>query len=420
VPRSRKPYEGPAGDEAAQAGGGGTAEASELQAQEPDGGAGAGAGDGGAGGAEGAVGDEPKPVLGAGLLAAGVAGVLAPPRSAVTATGDEQKKAAQAWVLAQARAKNPVPILPAAAAPVVLPTVLTGMPPGSVLPGIGVVPPPPPAGGVAALPPPLVPLPGGAVPAPLPPGVLPLTPAQVVAAAAALPTAPPPGALAGNRKAREVYVGNLNVGVVNGETVQSLFNAALSSAFPSETTQVGKEGVVSVQMAADGKYAFVEMLTEDMATEALQLNGMDLLGRNLNVARPAGYVDPKRTTALLEQAQAQVRMAQPAPPPPLPAAPEVVPSPRLVLRNLVDPASLNDPEELKEVKLDIEDECGKHGGIVRCVVPGPPNPRAGEAFVEFETKDAALAAKGSLNGRLFDGRRVEAAFLELWPEELSA
>ena len=40
-----------------------------------------------------------------------------------------------------------------------------------------------------------------------------------------------------------------------------------------------------------GKFAFVEFTTEALAATALQLfNGMELCGRDMKLARPAGYV----------------------------------------------------------------------------------------------------------------------------------
>ena len=52
------------------------------------------------------------------------------------------------------------------------------------------------------------------------------------------------------------------------------------------------QAVMSVWMAADMKYAFVEMRTPELATAAISLDKVELCGRALNVGRPSGYVAP--------------------------------------------------------------------------------------------------------------------------------
>jgi hypothetical protein len=42
----------------------------------------------------------------------------------------------------------------------------------------------------------------------------------------------------------------------------------------------------------EGKFAFVELKTEELATQALHLDKVELCGRPINVGRPKGYVDP--------------------------------------------------------------------------------------------------------------------------------
>ena len=48
-----------------------------------------------------------------------------------------------------------------------------------------------------------------------------------------------------------------------------------------------------VSLHSEGRYAFVELRTSEMATASLQLNGqVQLLGQVLSIGRPSGYVDP--------------------------------------------------------------------------------------------------------------------------------
>jgi hypothetical protein len=50
--------------------------------------------------------------------------------------------------------------------------------------------------------------------------------------------------------------------------------------------------VANVSINPDGKFAFVELKTEDLAGLAMNLDKVDLCGRQINVGRPRGYVDP--------------------------------------------------------------------------------------------------------------------------------
>lgn len=43
---------------------------------------------------------------------------------------------------------------------------------------------------------------------------------------------------------------------------------------------------------AAGRFGFVEMRTEELATAAMQLDKVELCGRPINVGRPKGYVEP--------------------------------------------------------------------------------------------------------------------------------
>ena len=52
--------------------------------------------------------------------------------------------------------------------------------------------------------------------------------------------------------------------------------------FPDEVGR-GVEAVVSVQMGQDHKYAFVGLGTDDMANAVINMDGMELYGKNLSI-----------------------------------------------------------------------------------------------------------------------------------------
>lgn len=59
-------------------------------------------------------------------------------------------------------------------------------------------------------------------------------------------------AMIANKKQREVYVGNLTIGVVTADMLRELFNGALSSLVPDPVTN---PPVVSVAMDASGMFS---------------------------------------------------------------------------------------------------------------------------------------------------------------------
>lgn len=118
-------------------------------------------------------------------------------------------------------------------------------------------------------------------------------------------------AAAASKTQREVYVGNLAVGLVTEDVLKTLFNNALVAAFP-QNNMPGMEPVVSVSMHSDGRYAFVELRTPEMATEALKIAGLQLLGQAISVGRPSGYVDPAAAAAQAAQAALALQQFQAA------------------------------------------------------------------------------------------------------------
>ena len=96
-------------------------------------------------------------------------------------------------------------------------------------------------------------------------------------------------AMAANKKQREVYVGNLVIGGVTDLMLRELFNAALAHFVADPVT---RPPVVSTTMDGSGRFGFVELRTEELATEAMKLDKVNLNGREINVGRPKGYIEP--------------------------------------------------------------------------------------------------------------------------------
>ncbi|BDA43929.1 probable splicing factor U2af large subunit B at C-terminar half [Coccomyxa sp. Obi] len=278
---------------------------------------------------------------------------------------------------------------------------------------------------------------------------------------------------AASKTQREVYVGNLVAGLVTDDALRQLFNSTMAAAFPNLSAQ-GLEAVVSVSMHSEGRYAFVELRTPEMASAALQLsNQVQLLGQSISVGRPSGYVDPSRAQLAASAAAAALSAFQagdmqameyqlqqanlsvpglnapaaaspalgaaaaspaasrlPLPPPPAIAQAPVnmaasvepsAPTQYLQVTGMVTPDVLADDEEYAEVIQDLQEECSKYGQVLRVLVPRPPNPASsnelfgsnnyGKAFAEFANVAGCIAAKAAIHGRLFAGETVLATYV---------
>lgn len=96
---------------------------------------------------------------------------------------------------------------------------------------------------------------------------------------------------------RTILPSTLLQGKVTEQTLRQLFNEALSTTFPHLLTP-GVQPCLSVAMHSEGRYAFVELATPEMATAALQLSGqLNFLGSQMTVGRPSGYIDPAKAAA---------------------------------------------------------------------------------------------------------------------------
>lgn len=266
---------------------------------------------------------------------------------------------------------------------------------------------------------------------------------------------------ASSKKQREVYVGNLTVGLVTPQMLRDLCNGALA---PYCSDAATNPPVVNVSMDAEGKYSFVEMRTEELATAALHLDKVELCGRNINVGRPKGYIDPALAGAAgvpglppgiapaaiapafhgfgpsgtpgLLGASAMPGMPGGAALDTMPGAGGSMGTPGgatalgmlgmaagsapatccLYLENMVRASELVDDTERDEIIQDVREECAKYGQVVSVCVPRPPDAavaadEAGRVFVKFDEQAGAIGAQRALHGRTFGGNKVVGQFV---------
>jgi splicing factor U2AF subunit len=114
------------------------------------------------------------------------------------------------------------------------------------------------------------------------------------------PNAPNPA----TKKAREIYVGNLAVGILTAELTREMFNKVLS---PFCHDPVNFPPVVECKLdLTTGRFAFLEIRTEQLAANLLELDKMEVAGKTLKIGRPKGYEEQfgkQMVTAKLNLAQ---------------------------------------------------------------------------------------------------------------------
>lgn len=228
---------------------------------------------------------------------------------------------------------------------------------------------------------------------------------------------------AASKTQREVYVGGLVPGVVTEAMLRELFRTTLSAAFPDKVAQ-GQDPVIRINMAPEGKYCFMELLSSEMASACLQLTGqVPLMGSMLSIGRPAGYVDPARAQAAsLAAAEALARFqadSQAARIEAGTATEETLAAeetPFLEVGGMITADMLQSDAEYGEVVEEVRGEFELHGSVLRVVVPRPEDPEQageligtgpyGKVYVQYLDAEGAKAAKAAVAGRLFAGQTV--------------
>lgn len=89
----------------------------------------------------------------------------------------------------------------------------------------------------------------------------------------------------------------------------------------------------------------------------------------------------------------------------------------LCMLQMVTLDDLRDPEELEDIRIDIQAECQKYGNVISTVIPGlnpdgRPLPGAGRVYVQFSEVAEAESCKQALHGRSFAEQTVLVTFYD--------
>jgi len=215
---------------------------------------------------------------------------------------------------------------------------------------------------------------------------------------------------------RELFVGN-----TTPEMTESMLRDFLGRAME----QVGLTTMPGNPITAcrvSGKFAFVELRSQQEAANALNLNNIPYLGTSLRVGRPSKYTGPETPHGNWEDILAKfmsgelqlknVSAATEAPAPVAqPAAVGVRPTPVVELKHMLTQQDLKNDAEYNDILEDTRDECSSFGTLKNIVIPRN-GLGATKIFLEYLTVEDAGKAIAGLAGRTFDGRKVEAAYFD--------
>eukprot|EP00934_Nitzschia_sp_Nitz4_P000819 Nitzschia sp. Nitz4//scaffold70_size99833//26396//27725//NITZ4_004590-RA/size99833-processed-gene-0.6-mRNA-1//1//CDS//3329557120//819//frame0 len=215
---------------------------------------------------------------------------------------------------------------------------------------------------------------------------------------------------------RELFVGN---------TTPEMTERMLAEFLGNALEQVGLNILPGNPITAcrvSGKFAFIELRTPQEAANALNLNNIPFLGTQLRVGRPSKWTGPpdhhgnwedilaKYMSGELQLGQQGQAAAVVAPPP---GAAASAPVSRVVeLQNMLTDDDLKNPEEYNDIMEDTREECAQFGQLISVHIPREGEPGVTKIFLEYASSDDAAKAIQGLEGRTFDGRRVQASYFD--------
>lgn len=212
------------------------------------------------------------------------------------------------------------------------------------------------------------------------------------------------GGLLTDKKQREVYVGNLAIGIVTPDVLKDFFNQVFAHMVPDP---IATPPVVNINMDTTGRFGFVEFRTEDMAAQAMQMDKVvELCGRPMNIGRPKGYVEPPAGSAPPTSGLHQQLLTQQA---------AQQPTTVLLLTNPLPVAQLRNPDDCRVLQEEVQEEAARHGSVVAVCVPVPPDTvqdlQPGRCYIRYATPEDATKGKSIFDGRTLDDNKIKVGYV---------
>ncbi|PSC72638.1 splicing factor u2af 65 kda [Micractinium conductrix] len=222
-----------------------------------------------------------------------------------------------------------------------------------------------------------------------------------------------------DRKQREIYIGNLAIGITTKEILYELFNQCFAHQVPDPTHT---PPVVNINMDTSGRFAFVEFQTREMATKAIEMDRLvELCGRAMHIGRPKGYTEPAPGSQQLHPVPKAPPKAgdvpkQPAAPPPPPAANvSGIPTTVLLLTNLLPAGQLRTESDRRILQEEVYEEAAKHGEVKGVVVPTPTaqvqDLMPGRCYIKYASPEDCAKGQLVFHSRTLDDNAIKAGYV---------
>jgi hypothetical protein len=208
---------------------------------------------------------------------------------------------------------------------------------------------------------------------------------------------------------RELFVGNTTPEMTENRLTEFLGNAM---------EQVGLNLMAGNPISAcrvSGKFAFIELRTPQEAANALNLNNIPFMGTHLRVGRPSKWNGPpdnhgnwEDILAKYMSGELQLGNTLPGQAVQVVAAPQTVSSRVVELQNMLAEEDLENEEEYAEILEDTRAECAQFGQLISVQIPKKGEVGATKIYLEYASNEDSTKAIAGLQGRTFDGRKVQA------------
>lgn len=225
-------------------------------------------------------------------------------------------------------------------------------------------------------------------------------------------------ALIMDKKQREVYVGNLPIGVMDKNTLEELFNQMLSHMVPDP---INAPPVYHVNFDSQGRFGFVEFRTRELANQAMKMDHLiQIQNRHLHINRPKGYVEPTGPPLNLPELSLTphadgVAGKGTAGNGSGVTGPNAVASSRVILLiNCLSVGELRTRDNRDVLQEEVREEASKHGQVEEVLVPKPPEnvqeQLPSRVYVRYVNKEDAEKGRKIFHTRTLDDNAIKCVF----------
>lgn len=219
-------------------------------------------------------------------------------------------------------------------------------------------------------------------------------------------------ALIMDKKQREVYVGNLPIGVIDKKMLEELFNQIMSHMVPDP---VNAPPVYNVNFDNQGRFGFVEFRTRDLANEAMKMDHLiEISGRQLHINRPKGYEEPTGPPLNLPELSLTPKLTGTGTTNGISYG-GLESSQNILLVNCLPVSHMRTKEERDSIRDEISKEASKYGQVEGVVVPSPPeniqDRLPGRAYIRYSTQEDAKKGQKIFHTRTLDDNSIRCVFV---------